>query len=211
MRFWRTDNSSIMQILMGSSFEPIGVPQEKFRGHLIRISTQRMKLRSGKELVFEMAERPPGVRILVTDGTRILLTKEWRSESNDWDYRLPGGKVFDSVDEYLQGTSTGNIDDFARDTAKKELKEETSLDLSLDSFGQIHRSICGATIVWDLYYFLVKLPKEQVRELDAITTLEGEQTHPQWFSFDDVRKLCIDGHVREDRTVGVLFRYLESM
>lgn len=196
---------------MGSLFEPIEEPQEKFRSHMIRITLQRMKLQNGKEVTFEKAERAPGVRILVRNASRILLTKEWRSENDHWDFRLPGGKVFDSLDEYLQGLSTGNIDDFARGAAQKELNEETSFDLPLQSFEQIHRSVCGATIIWDLYYFLVKLPKDQVKELDSITTHEGEQMHPQWFSLSEVKNLCLTGQVREDRTVGVLLRYLGTV
>ncbi|MDP6576106.1 MAG: NUDIX domain-containing protein [Candidatus Peribacteraceae bacterium] len=194
---------------MGSPFEPMEEPQEQFCGRLIRITTQKMKLQNGKEVTFEKAERSPGVRILVTDESRMLMTKEWRTENNDWDYRLPGGKVCDSLDEYVQAMQN-DMDELAKNAAKKELEEETSLNLPIESFEQIHHSVCGATIVWDLYYFLVKLPKDEVKELDSITTHEGEETHPQWLSFEEVKKLCVDGNVKEDRTVSVVLRFLAS-
>lgn len=48
---------------------------------------------------FERAVRPPGVRaLLYNDKGLILLTREFRHETNSFDYRLTGGKVFDDLD-----------------------------------------------------------------------------------------------------------------
>ena len=47
----------------------------------------------------KMVRRPPGVRALIlnkNDNQKILLSKEFRYELDKWDYRLPGGKVFDT-------------------------------------------------------------------------------------------------------------------
>src|SRR5262245_50284096 len=81
---------------------PMEKPKEQSRGRIFRLITQRMRLSDGSELDFEFAERAPGVRVLLTDGKNILLTKEWRVEIHAWDYRLPGGKVVDSLKEYLK-------------------------------------------------------------------------------------------------------------
>lgn len=63
-------------------------------------------------VIFEVAERAPGVRILaeVTGGSEkyIVLTQEKRREAEGYDYRLPGGKVFDSLKEFNE--FTGNIE-----------------------------------------------------------------------------------------------------
>jgi hypothetical protein len=50
---------------------------------------------------FEHAVRPPGLRLVLKKDGRIVLTKEYRSEYNAFDYRLPGGKVFDSLEAFL--------------------------------------------------------------------------------------------------------------
>lgn len=52
--------------------------------------------------VFEVARRAPGVRVIIANKAKeqILLTKEFRQELSDWDYRLPGGKVYDTLDDY---------------------------------------------------------------------------------------------------------------
>src|SRR5690348_11852646 len=52
--------------------------------------------------VLEVDRRAAGVRIIIPnkeDG-KILLTREFRRELNNWDWRLPGGKVFDSLEEF---------------------------------------------------------------------------------------------------------------
>lgn len=186
-------------------------PVEQYRGRLIRVATQRMGFPDASEKQFEFAERAPGVRILVTDGERILLTKEWRTETQNWDHRLPGGKVFDTLEDYLVEKEKGEerLQAWALAAAHKELAEETSLQLPAESFKHVGRSIAGATVVWDLHYYLVEVPKQE-GTLPGITTGEGEQTHPAWFTYEQVKVLCTEGHVQEDRSVAMLLRYLLS-
>lgn len=54
-----------------------------------------------RQKVFEFARRSPGTRLIIlNDKHEILITKEYRSELEKFDYRLPGGKVFDTLVEY---------------------------------------------------------------------------------------------------------------
>ncbi|MBI5466096.1 MAG: hypothetical protein HY974_02290 [Candidatus Kerfeldbacteria bacterium] len=57
-------------------------------------------------VMFEAAVRAPGVRLIIEtekDGQKgLLMTKELRREAEGFDYRLPGGKVFDNLKEYNQ-------------------------------------------------------------------------------------------------------------
>jgi hypothetical protein len=54
----------------------IGNPTEKYRGRILRIMNQCVEFPDGTKKSFEYAERAPGVRVIVTDGSNILLTKE---------------------------------------------------------------------------------------------------------------------------------------
>src|ERR1041384_1882054 len=66
-----------------------------FKGSLIAVEKHITK-------GFERAVRPPGVRlILQNEAGEILMTKEFRKEQGKYDYRLPGGKVFDDLESYL--------------------------------------------------------------------------------------------------------------
>ncbi|OGE43864.1 hypothetical protein A3B45_02430 [Candidatus Daviesbacteria bacterium RIFCSPLOWO2_01_FULL_39_12] len=80
--------------------EPIGPEKVIFKGKLIEIVEQKMKA-GDYEFTLETAKRPPGTRlIIVSPDKKILLTKEYRPEYKEWDFRLPGGKVIDSLDKY---------------------------------------------------------------------------------------------------------------
>lgn len=60
-----------------------------------------------------MVRRPPGIRALIVNKEKkqILLSKEFRYELNNWDYRLPGGKVFDSLNDYKKSLIQDDIMD----------------------------------------------------------------------------------------------------
>ncbi len=196
-----------------ASVEILEPSREQYRGRLIRVATQRVRFSNGKESTFEFAERSPGVRTLVTDGKKILLTKEWRSETASWDYRLPGGKVFDSLGEYLamKDRPDFDINVKAAEAARKELVEETLLNLPPEAFHPLHLSICGATVIWDLHYYLAHAIQADIDSRPiSVQTEEGEHTHPEWFTDEAVKALCLNGAVQEDRTAAVLLRYILS-
>ena len=106
---------------------------------------------------WERVVRAPGVRIILDDQNsgKILLTREFRHELDGYDYRLPGGKVFDSRADY-QAARAQHIDIIQAATTKAvhEVQEEagyTIVDPQL-----IHTSTLGATVKWDLYTFYKK-------------------------------------------------------
>ena len=55
---------------------------------------------AGKKKIFETARRAPGVRLIFERDGKILLSREYRRETASYDYRLPGGKVFDTLAEF---------------------------------------------------------------------------------------------------------------
>jgi len=189
-------------------FTAVGPVMEMHRGRIVRIATQLMRRADGGEQMFEFAERAPGVRILVVHEDAILLTREWRPETASWDYRLPGGKVFDTLPEYLahREALAEAPDAVAIPAAQRELREEAGLELPLTSFTMLHRSVCGTTMVWDLYYYIAR-PKVVTERARHIMSAEGEETFTHWTSIEDVLKRCLDGTIQEDRTAAVLLRF----
>jgi len=112
-------------------------------------------------VMFETAVRAPGVRLVIEcekDGQKaLLMTKEFRRERGreGWDFRLPGGKVFDSLDELNQFREQGSdILVNAKDAAIKEGREEAGI--SGGTFTPMGISKAGASVEWDLHYFLVQ-------------------------------------------------------
>lgn len=104
--------------------------------------------------VFEAARRAPGVRLIIHDQAagKILLTKEYRQELGEWDYRLPGGKVFDTLDEFESFRASGNdILEAAKTKAAEEAQQEAGVEIT--SLELYKKSVLGATVEWDLYIF----------------------------------------------------------
>ena len=173
------------------------------KGKIIEVVQKEVE-QKGKKMTFEYARRSPGVRLIVPKGGQILLTKEFRHEAGGYDYRLPGGKVYDSLDEYNAALAAGvDIAEAAKKAASKEAHEEIGIDVKDLTF--FHKSICGATVMWDLFYFVVNKFEEGMQHLEA-----GEDISVGFFDKDKVRQMCLDGSINEERSALVLLRYLEG-
>lgn len=157
--------------------------------------------------IFEVARRAPGVRVIIANknNRQVLLTKEFRSELNAWDYRLPGGKVFDSLEDYQAHRISGNdILLAAKYKAKAEAAEEAGIEV--DELKLVKVSTLGATVEWDLYVFEAigwKLsPSGQKLEY-------GEQIDAgNWIAFDKAKQMILSGEIQEDRIALILLQWL---
>lgn len=173
------------------------------KGNIIEVVQKKINI-NGKEKTFEFARRSPGTRLIIPKGNTILLSKEFRSEINGYDYRLPGGKVFDSLDVYNEAIENNvDINESAKVGAIKEAKEEVGInvkDLSL-----FHKSICGATVMWDLFYFVVNGFTEGEQNLE-----DGEDITFEFIDKEKVKEMCLDGSISEERSALVLLRFLNK-
>jgi len=176
-----------------------------FRGKMFEI--EQMPQSDGR--VFERAVRAPGVRLIITDKTaqKVLLTKEFRAELQAWDYRLPGGKVFDSLVEYDQFRATGrDMTEAAERKAAQEGREEAGVDIK--SVQLFKRSTLGATVEWDLWCFEVT---DWEKRADGQQLEAGEQIEADnWFRYDEARQMILGGQMQEERVALVLLQWLEE-
>ena len=79
---------------------------------------------------FEKARRSPGTRLIIHKDKNMLITKEYRYEHKLYDFRLPGGKVFDTLKEYQEALDNKiDITKSAGNAAKKEALEEAGINL----------------------------------------------------------------------------------
>ncbi|NQV89486.1 MAG: NUDIX hydrolase [Parcubacteria group bacterium] len=185
--------------------KPIGDEKIAFQGRIIEIVHQPHQV-GEKVIDFETARRSPGVRMILVEDGKILLTKEYRAELGGDDYRLPGGKVFDRLEDYNTALKNGaDLVGEAKEALKREALEETGHVVT--EAKHIHTTSPGATISWDLYYFVVDqfAKHEHGQELE-----DGEVIEPLWMSFDEVKELCLSGEVKEERTAAVLLRFLDN-
>jgi len=171
-----------------------------YKGKIFKVVKQPMK--AGKEkIIFEIVRRSPGTRLIIVKDNQMLIAKEFRTELNDYDYRLPGGKVFNTLDEYEEALDQ-NILPFAIEAAKRECKEEAGLIAK--NIKHFSTTKSGATVMWDLIYFIVDEFEESENGQELGT---GEVIDIEWLSFKEIKKLCKKGLIKEDRTLGVLFKF----
>ena len=159
--------------------------------------------------VFEVARRAPGVRLIVADmeAKKVLLTREYRSELGEWDYRLPGGKVFDTLDEYeAHRASSEDILDAASVQAVREGQQEAGIEI--DELELFKKSTLGATVEWDLYVF--EATKWQAsahgQELEVGEKIEADN----WVDFDEAKRMILAGDMQEERIALILLQWLEN-
>ncbi|MCI6353187.1 MAG: NUDIX hydrolase, partial [Firmicutes bacterium] len=84
--------------------------REVYRGRILRVREDRVRLPNGKEGVREVVEHPGGVGILALDGDDVLLVKQYRYAFSRVLTEIPAGKREPGEDPFV--------------TAQRELKEE---------------------------------------------------------------------------------------
>jgi len=173
------------------------------QGKIIEVVQKEVE-HNGKIQIFEFARRSPGTRLIIPKGDKILLSKEWRHEIGGYDYRLPGGKVYDTLEEYNKALEKNiDISESAKNAAIKEAREEVGIEVKDISF--FHKSVCGATVVWDLFYFIVNDFKEVSQELG-----DGEDITIELVDRNKVKEMCLNGAISEERSALVLMQYLNN-
>lgn len=159
---------------------------------------------------FEVAVRAPGTRLIIEtikEGQKaLLMTKEIRREADGYDYRLPGGKVFDSLEEFdLSRKNNDDILSKAENAARKEGREEAGVR------GGDYQFICtakaGASVEWDLYYFLVKNAEFGEQELEEYEKGEIETVV---LSAKEIYTKLVSREVQEGRSADILWWWLSK-
>ena len=92
-----------------------------------------------------LVRRPPGIRAILVDKKK--KTKEYRYELKKWDYRLPGGKVFDNIEEYKKSLDNNTVLENVERTVHKEVKEEVGIEINNQSLFKI--TTAGSSVIWD--------------------------------------------------------------
>jgi len=182
---------------------PNGPENVTYRGKMIEVVEQPMKI-GEKEIAFEVARRAPGTRLIISlPDNKILLTREYRTYLNGYDYRLPGGKVLDSLKDYDEFRASGrDIKDKAQEAAIKEAREEVGLVVSAMELFALSK--CGASMEWDLYYYVVRAYTEAEQQLE-----HGEDITLAPTDIEEVKAMCLDGRIQEERSALMLLRYLQ--
>jgi hypothetical protein len=177
-----------------------------YRGKMFEVVTWEGK----PGVMFEAAVRAPGVRLLIEtqkDGMKaLLMTQEVRREAGGVDIRLPGGKVFDSLDELDAFREKGEgITPLAKAAAEKEGKQEAGI--SGGEYEEIGVSKAGASVEWDLHYFKVIGADMGEQELE-----ENEKGDIETIilSAEEIFEKLTKREIKEGRSADMLWSWLQE-
>ncbi len=181
-------------------------PTIAFRGKIFEV--EQIPKPDGR--VFEVARRAPGVRLIIADkpNKKLLLTREYRWELKTHDYRLPGGKVFDTLEAFDAFRQSGSdIVGPATAKAREEAAEEAGMQV--DKVELFKRSMLGATVEWDLYVFEATAWQPHA---DGQNLQEDEQQGIDvlWIDYDEVRQMILGGQLQEERVALILLQWLTA-
>ncbi len=183
---------------------PLEEPKEVYSGKIVGVRRQLMK-EPTRTLEYEWAYRSPGTRALIVKDNKILMIHEYRPAQKGYDYRIPGGKVFETLDEYEEALEKGQ--EYIEQAAEKRIITECLEEAGIvaKKVKHIHTSTCGATMRWDLFCFRIEEFEEHPKgqHLD-----HGEIIEPTWKTFDEVEQMCLNKQIKEDRTVALLLRFI---
>lgn len=156
---------------------------------------------------YERAVRPPWVRLLLKNSEgKYLLTHEFRQEQGTFDYRLPWGKVFDTLEAFLKVRDDQiALDEAVLQAAKLEAKEEAWID-EIEYLRIFHQSKAGASVEWDLYYVSGQIVSMSEQNLGWDEVIHGIETG--FYTTAEILLMIKNGEILEDRTIGVLCKYL---
>lgn len=181
-------------------------PQFKitYRGKMFEVVTWEGK----PGVKFEAVVRAPGVRLLIEtekEGKKaLLMTREIRREAGGIDYRLPGGKVFDTLDELdSHRNSKDDILPIVENTARKEGKEEAGI--SGGEYTPLGVSRAGASVEWDLYYF--KVTNAEIGEQELEEQEQGD-IETVILSAKEVFENLSKREIKEGRSADILWQWL---
>jgi 8-oxo-dGTP pyrophosphatase MutT (NUDIX family) len=167
---------------------------------------------SGK--TFEKAVRSPGSRLIIVRDKHVLLSREKRRElGGKTDYRLPGGKVFDTNEEYVSYLSEGrDIIEASRLSIVAEGLEEVGLVIDPSNLRHLGTDVLGATCEWDLLYWECIEFNEHKDGAQHHGTEADEIEGATWVTFNEARDLALDPtKFSESRSARMLLSYIQGI
>ncbi len=177
-----------------------------YRGKMFEIVTWEGK----PGVQFEAAVRSPGVRLFIEtekDGKKALvMTKEIRREAGGYDIRLPGGKVFDKLEDFDEHRKTGaDIGPLAQLAAEKEGRQEAGIYGG--KYIPLETAKAGASVEWDLHYFIVSDYKIGEQDLED---LEKGDIETLVLSAEEIFEKLTKREIKEGRSADMLWLWLQK-
>lgn len=159
--------------------------QVVFEGRHFEVRHEHVEPEPGHQRIYEYVWRRDGARIIVMDGSKVLLTREYRHELAGHDWRIPGGRV--------EGNET------PEESARRELAEETGY--TARTWQLLWTTAPDSTVRYQRHFFLATGAEAGEASPDF-----GEKLTVHWLELSAACTLALDGEVHEEISALALLR-----
>lgn len=160
--------------------------REIYRGRILRVHEDSVRLPNGREGKREVAEHPGGVGILALDGDDVLLVRQYRYVFSRVLTEIPAGKRESGEEPFV--------------TAQRELLEE--IGASAGKWTELGTLIASPGCYGEvLYLYMAQELTFGKTHLD-----EDEFLEPLRLPFDSVVEQCLSGELTDAKTVAAVLK-----
>ena len=160
--------------------------REVYRGRILHVREDRVRLPNGKESSREVVEHPGGVGILALDGDDVLLVRQYRYAFSRVLTEIPAGKREPGEDPFV--------------TAQRELKEEIGAEA--EKWTELGALIASPGCYGETLYLYLA----QELTFGATHPDEDEFLDVLRLPFDEAVEQCIRGELTDAKTVAALLK-----
>jgi ADP-ribose pyrophosphatase len=168
-----------------------GPDRPVYKGKNFVVYRTLVEVAPGRVEEHEYVWRSDGTRIVVLNDTNeVLLTREYRHELQQEDWRIPGGKI-----------DPGEVPEEA---ARRELREETGY--AAGELRYLWASTLDSTVRYRRHFYLAT----QV-SLGSSHADPGESIVPHWLPLDEACDLALSGAISEEIAALALLRVRQRL
>ena len=161
--------------------------REIFKGRIIRVRLDTVRLPNGKEGIREVVEHPGGVAILAIDSEeRVLLVRQYRYPFERVMTEVPAGKREPGEPPFI--------------TAQRELQEEVGA--TADTWTELGTLIPSPVCYGETLYLYMA----QDLHFGATHPDEDEFLEPLRVPLDEAVRQCMDGTLTDAKTVAAVLK-----
>ena len=161
--------------------------REVFKGRIIRVRLDTVRLPNGKESTREVVEHPGGVAILAIDSEdRVLLVRQYRYPFERVLTEIPAGKREPGEPPFI--------------TAQRELQEEVGV--TADTWTELGTLIPSPGCYGETLYLYMA----QDLHFGATHPDEDEFLEPLRVPLDEAVRQCMDGTLTDAKTVAAILK-----
>jgi ADP-ribose pyrophosphatase len=161
--------------------------QEVYRGKIVRVRRDTVRLPNGREALREVVEHPGGVAILALDDKgRVPLVRQYRYAMGRAMWELPAGKREQGEDPFL--------------TARRELHEE--IGATAEEWLPLGKMVASPGCYnEELYLFLARKLTFGAPQPEADEFLDAER-----IPFSELVHRCLDGEIEDSKTIAATLK-----